>query len=170
MHMAILGDLFDERTCQVCTNGLPFVCCQRIWKCDILDCCKSHVSSNMCTLIFLLALLFYGWRGLPQQSSPFDSLDCTSSQVSCEMPVFFICHLKTSLKRNFCPSWLLLLWRSSEQNPAFYSLLLAIWRTCPAQWSCDMVITASTLTVWAWRSTAMSGIRSCHLMLRMEHR
>ena len=34
------------------------------------------VLSYMCTLIFLVTLLFYSWRGLPQQSSPFDSLDC----------------------------------------------------------------------------------------------
>ena len=41
----------------------------------------------------------------------------SSSQVLCEMPVFFKCRFKTSLKRNFGPPWLL------HHGSATYALL-----------------------------------------------
>lgn len=87
-------------------------------------------------------------------------LEAASSQVSGQISVFFMCLFSTSLKRSFCPPCFLFPSVSSPYKTAFGSLESDMRLTCPAQRSCDTVMSASALGVLALLSTSISGTLS----------
>ncbi len=88
--------------------------------------------------------------------------DAASCQVSWGIPDLFMFLLRMSLKRSFCPPWLLRPCCSSEYRAIFDSLKSGILLTCPAHLSWDVAMIASTLLHWALRRTSTQNFYCSH--------